>query len=181
MATSTKNRDVVWGDLFVDVKWHFGGDGKDGLQLAYRPGFSIPVGDENDASSQAAGLGYWTISQALIASWLERRWVLGAEAGFLLPIGDRGEARGLGFGSFGAGYQLAPRFKPEIELNYLNEVFETDAESEVLAVTAGLVINPSDWIRLDLGLRRGIWGENVDQRVTGSVNVSFTFGSRNPP
>jgi hypothetical protein len=44
------------GDLFVDVKWHFHGDGVDRLQLAYRPGVLIPIGDADEANGQAPGL-----------------------------------------------------------------------------------------------------------------------------
>lgn len=165
------------GDLFLDFKWHFSGNGVDGLQLAYRPGLSIPIGSENEASAQAPGLGYWTINQALIATLLKQRWVAGFETGFLLPIGDRDDARGLGFGSVGVGYQVTARVKPQFELNYLRDFFDDNADSEILAATAGLIIHATDSFRLDLGLRRGIRGKNTDERLTGTVNLSFSFGS----
>jgi hypothetical protein len=63
-------------------------------------------------------------------------------------------------------------------LNYLRDVLEGGADREALAVTVGLVINAADAIRIDLGVRHGIWGENVDQRLTGTANVSMTFGGR---
>lgn len=48
-----ESRNRATSDLFVDVKWHFGGNAVDGLQLAYRPGLSIPIGSQDRASAQA--------------------------------------------------------------------------------------------------------------------------------
>ncbi len=165
-----------WGDLFADVKWRFHGNGADGLQVAYRPGLSIPVGKTDQDNAQSPGFGFWAMSQALLVTILEGRWVVGIETGFLLPLGDSGGTRGLGFGSVGGGYQVTRRLKPELELNYLRDFTSGDVDGEILAITAGLIVNSSPTTRIDLGVRHEIWGENVDQSLVGSVNVSVTFG-----
>ena len=37
----------------------------------------------------------------------------------------------------------------------------------------GVIVNVSSAVRLDVGLRRGVWGRNVDRRLTGSVKGIF--------
>jgi len=165
-----------FGDLFADVKWRFCGDGVRGIQLAYRPGLLIPFGEDDDGGDQAPGMGSWAARQALIATLLQRNWMLDLEISVLFPIDDRSGQDRLHNVSFGAGYQISKTVKPLIELQYVHDVLDGEPDGKVLAVTAGATVNATNSIRLDLGLRRGVWGRNVDQRLAGSVNLSFTFG-----
>ncbi|MFV1978343.1 MAG: transporter [Myxococcota bacterium] len=74
-ATDEPERSVTGlGDLFVNAKWRFYGEGDDGLHLAYQPGLSIPVGKHDDDKDLSPGLGFWTFDQRLIATLIERRW-----------------------------------------------------------------------------------------------------------
>ncbi len=170
------DRDVALGDLAVDVKWRFHGDGAgEGLHVAYRPGVWIPVG--RDEGEDAPGLGLWLLNQALVMTRAERRFVFGFEAGVSLPLGDGEGVHGFGFASAGASYRARGRVKPELELSYAREVLAGADDLRVLAATAGLIVNATDAVRIDVGLRYGVWTENSARYLTGSVNLAWTFGS----
>lgn len=175
IESGSRTREFGTGDLVLAAKWRFRGDGEsEGWHVAYRPGVSVPIGE--DEGPDAPGLGFWTLDQALVATLVRRRWVIGIEGGYLLPVGDRGRQRGLGFVSAGAGFQASPRAKPEIELSYASDFVAAEADPSVLAATAGLIVNASRAIRIDIGLRYGLWGEQTAQRLTATANLSWSFG-----
>jgi hypothetical protein len=163
------------GDLFVNVKWHFLGKGEDGLHLAYLPGLLIPIGEQDDDKLLSTGLGHWTLDQTLVATAIRGRWVGGADASFFLPFGDRNGARGFAIANLGAGYQLTPWFKPELELNYGYHVVHDADDRQVLAATAGAIFNLSNALRADLGLRHGLVGRNADRRFSVILSLLWTF------
>lgn len=163
------------GDLFVNVKWRFLGEGDEGLHLAYLPGLLMPVGEHDDGKQLSTGLGFWTFDQTLVATLIEGRWVGGADASFFLPFGDRDEARGFAIANLGGGYQLTPWFKPELELNYFYDVIAHADDRQVLAATAGAIFNLSDALRADLGVRHGLAGRNADRRVSVILSLLWTF------
>jgi hypothetical protein len=163
------------GDLFVNAKWRFFGEGDDGLHLAYQPGLSIPVGKHDDDKGLSPGLGFWTFGQTLIATLIERRWVGGVSASFFLPFGDRNGARGYASANVGLGYQLTPWLKPELELNYDREFATGRKDAEVVAATVGAIVNLSDVLRADLGFRHGFYGRNADRRLRVTASFHWTF------
>ncbi len=163
------------GDLLVDAKWRFYGEGESGLHLAYQPSLSIPIGKHDDDKSLSPGLGYWSFAQKLIATWIEDRWVGGATASFALPFGDRNGARGVASADLGLGYQITPWLKPEIELHYVHDFASGRKDTDVLAATAGAILKPSDALRVDLGLRHGFYGRNADRRISAIAKLVWAF------
>jgi hypothetical protein len=163
------------GDLFVNTKWRFFGEGDDGLHLAYQPGLSIPVGEHDDDKNLSPGLGFWAFDQSLIATLIEGRWVGGVSARFLLPLDDRDGARGFASANLGLGYQLTPWLKPELELNYDREFATGPEDAEVLAATFGVILNLSDALRADLGFRHVFYGRNADRRLSVTAAFLWTF------
>jgi hypothetical protein len=163
------------GDLFVNAKWRFYGEGDDGLHLAYQPGLSIPVGKQDDDKNLSPGLGFWTFDQSLIATLIEGRWVGGVSAGFFLPFGDRDGARGFASADLGLGYQLTPRLKPELELNYVREFATGRKDAEAIAATLGVILNLSDALRADLGFSHDFYGRNADRRLSVIADFLWTF------
>ena len=70
-----------------------------------------------------------------------------SDSPFVLPRGLFQIEGGASYGRRNEpGEDLTVQAFPAALLRFGLEVFEADAESEVLAVTAGLVINPSGWI-----------------------------------
>ena len=163
------------GDLFVNAKWRFFGEGDDGLHLAYQPGLSIPVGKHDDDKSLSPGLGLWTFDQRLIATLIEKRWVGGVSASFFLPFGDRNGARGFASANLGLGYQLTAWLKPELELNYDREFATGRKDAEVVAATVGAILNLSDALRVDLGFHHDFYGRNADRRLRVTAAFLWTF------
>jgi len=163
------------GDLFVNAKWRFYGEGDDGLHLAYQPDLSIPVGKHDDDKNLSPGLGFWTFDQRLVATLIERRWVGGVSASFFLPFGDRNGARGFASADLGLGYQLMPWLKPELELNYVREFSTGQKDAETVAATVGAIVNLSDALRADLGFRHDFYGRNADRRLSVTASFLWTF------
>jgi hypothetical protein len=163
------------GDLFVNAKWRFFGEGDDGLHLAYQPGLSIPVGKHDDDKNLSPGLGFWTFDQSLIATLIEGRWVGGISASFFLPFGDRNGARGFASADLGLGYQLTPWLKPELELNYVHDFASGQKDADAVAATLGVIWNLSDALRADLGFRHGFYGRNADRRLNVTASFLWTF------
>lgn len=161
------------GDLVVNAKWRFRGEGDRGLHLAWRPALTIPVG--NDAGPLAPGLGFWTLDQMLVATWIRERWVLGADAGVQVPVGDRDGARAFVLANLGAGYQLSSWLKPELELNFFHDFLADAADPQALVVTVGAILNPLERLRVDLGLRHGVYGRSADRQLSVTANLSWTF------
>jgi hypothetical protein len=163
------------GDLFVGAKWRFYGEGDDGLHLAYRPGLLIPVGEQDDDENLSPGLGFWMLDQTLVATLVKGRWVGGLDASAFIPLGDRNGARAFPTANLGLGYQLTPWLKPELELSYIHEFVVGPEDAEVLAATAGVILNLSDALRADLGVRHGFYGRDVDRRLSVSANLLWAF------
>jgi hypothetical protein len=73
------------------------------------------------------------------------------------------------------GYQPIPWLQPEAELNYARLFTRGAPDSHALAVTAGFVLPPADWITARLGGQQGISGRNADRTTDFRISIDWYF------
>ncbi len=76
---------------------------------------------------------------------------------------------------FAVGYQVTDWLQPEIEVSFVHEFVRRDRDAETFALTGGVILNPADGWRVDLGVTQGVWGRNADRVTAFTAVVSRTF------
>ncbi len=164
------------GDLDVSARYRFIQNEAYHLDVAYIGGFTIPTGTRNGEAHLGASQEFWSFNQTVVASKDWGRWTANIDAGFSLPIGDRkGAARGTFNADLASGYQLLPWLQPELELNYCHDFVSAADDSEVLAVTAGMVMPINQHLRVNAGIQQAFWGSNTDKTTVFSVAAKVAF------
>jgi len=163
-------------DLGVGLKWRFYHNEDLKLSLAYLPGLTLPVGRESDSDRLGPSQEFWSLDQKLALSKDWGRWTANADVGYSLPFGGkRGDARGTLESNLAVGYQLYDWLQPEVELNYAHDFVHKGHDSDLLAVTAGLVMPLSDRWRASVGVQQAIAGRNADRGTTGMFSLTFMW------
>ncbi|MER2520336.1 MAG: transporter [Bdellovibrionales bacterium] len=164
------------GDLDVRARYRFIQSEAYNLDVAYIGGLTIPTGTRSGDSRLGTSQEYWSLNQTVVASKDWGKWTANIDAGFALPFGDRkGAARGTFNSDLAGGYQALPWLQPELELNYSRDFISAADDSEVLAVTAGLVMPISERLRINTGIQQAFWGRNTDKTTTYSLAAKVAF------
>jgi len=169
-------RGESFTDLEVSGRYRFYHNQERHLELAYIAGVTIPTGSDSDRDEIGTSQEFWSFNQTLVATKDWGQWTLNGDIGFALPLGNkRHNARGTFNADLALGYQALPWLQPEVELNYSHDYLVDEDNAQTLAVTIGLVMPINDSLRVNVGIQRGVWGENADQATTVLAAVKFAF------
>jgi hypothetical protein len=165
-----------FGDLEISGRYRFYESKEHSLSLAYIGGFTLPTGSSSNREEIGTSQEFSSFNQTLVASKDWGKWTANADIGYALPFGDKREnARGTFNADAALGYQYLPWLQPELELNFGHDFLTDEKDSQVLAVTAGLVMPINDRLRVNLGVQQGLWGRNNDKETTLSVAAKLAF------
>jgi hypothetical protein len=165
-----------FGDLDLSGRYRFFESKELGLEFAYIAGFTIPTGSSSSRREIGTSQEFWSFNQTLVASKDWGKLTANADIGYALPMGDKREnARGTFNADVAVGYQVLPWLQPEIELNYGHDFLTDEEDSDLLAITAGLVMPITDRLRINLGMQQGVWGQNTDKATTLCAAVKLAF------
>lgn len=165
-----------FGDLDLSGRYRFFESKEQSLEFAYIAGLTIPTGSSSSREEIGTSQEFWSFNQTLVASKDWGKWTANADIGYALPFGDKREnARGTFNADVAIGYQVLPWLQPEVELNYGHDFLTDEEDSDVLAVTAGLVMPITDRLRVNLGMQQGVWGQNTDKATTLYAAVKLAF------
>lgn len=163
-------------DLSLGAKWNFFQSEDERFFLAYLPGVIIPTGDEGSDEELGPGQGFASFGNMLAFTAIFGQSNFNADIGYDMPFGeDRGTDRGLMVSDLALGYQIAPWFQPEIEINFEHHYQRKEVDGDLISATAGAILNLTDTFRLDLGVSQGIYGRNSLETTTLIVNASSTL------
>ena len=163
------------GDTEVGLKKLLHYDEDREFYLTYSQSVTIPTGKEGSVRDALGhSQEYWTLNQRLIATQFIDRWTWTWDFGYALPLGSkRNEERGTLDTNLAIGYHIRPWFQPEVELNYAHDFIDAGQDADVLAVTYGVVLLPSEKWRIGLGFQDAVAGRNTDDTTTGHVVVTY--------
>ncbi len=165
-----------FGDLDLSGRYRFFESKEHSLEFAYIAGLTIPTGSSSSRKEIGTSQEFWSFNQTLVASKDWGKWTANADIGYALPLGDKREnARGTFNADVAVGYQVLPWLQPEVELNYGHDFLTDEEDSDVLAVTAGLVMPITDRLRVNLGMQQGVWGQNADKATSLCAAVKLAF------
>jgi len=165
-----------FGDLDISGRYRFFQSEAHSLDLAYIGSLTIPTGSPSDQNELGSSQEYWSFNQTLVASKDWGKWTANTDIGYALPFGGkRSESRGTLNADFASGYQVLSWLQPEMELNYSHDFLADECDSDVIAITAGLVMPIHEAIRINTGLQQGIWGRNADKATTFSLALKLAF------
>ena len=163
-------------DLEFGAKWRFYHNDDLKLSLAYLPGLTIPIGRESNARHLGPSQEFWSFDQKLALSKDWGRWTADVDIGYSLPFGDkRDDARGTLESDIAVGYQLYDWLQPEVELNYAHDFVNKGDDSDLVAVTVGLVMPLSDYWRASMGVQQAVVGRNADCGTSAMFSLTFMW------
>jgi len=152
------------GDVLTEVKFPLGT--KSGWDLALKPGFSLPAGDE--AKSLGAGEGgAWIYG---IAGRVRGPWRIYLNAGYLYNRNSLEEEKNIFKGSAAAAYGFLPEWKVTAELA-VETNHEKNAVSHPVFCGWGGVWAPLQSLSLDAGLRVGLTRPAADLDLLGAITL----------
>lgn len=165
-----------FSDLELSARYRFFESKEQSLALAYIGGLTLATGSDSSREEIGTSQEFSSFNQALVVNKDWGKWTGNTDVGYALPFGDkRGNARGTFNADVAVGYQVLPWLQPELELNYSHDFLSDKESSEVLAVTAGLVMPINDRLRVNLGAQQGVWGRNNDKETTLTVACKLAF------
>ncbi len=165
-----------FGDLGLGGRYRFLNLEAEHLEMAWISGLTVPTGNDADNHDLGTSQEFWSWDNALAVSKDWGRWTANVAAGYSLPFGGkRRDARGTLTADAALGYQLFSWLQPEMELNYGHDLVAAGADSDCLAVTAGLVMPVTGRMRVNLGVQQGVWGRNADQATSLLCSVKVAF------
>ncbi|OGR52954.1 MAG: hypothetical protein A2049_04305 [Elusimicrobia bacterium GWA2_62_23] len=152
------------GDVLVEVKFPAGAGA--GWDLALKPGFSLPAGDE--AKSLGAGEGgAWVYG---IAGRASGPWQFYLNAGYLYNRNSLDEEKNILKGSAAAVYGFLPKWLVTAELAAETNP-EKDSVSHPVSSVFGLVWSPLPSLDLDAGVRFGLTKPADDMGLMGGITL----------
>ena len=164
------------GNLTVTAKWLFYQSNEMDLTVAWLPGFTAPVAGSASGENIAPGQDYWSLNNLLVLTHVDGRFNFNMDVGLFLPVGgDRGDQRVELIGDVAAGYQATPMIQVFAELNFGQATISGGADSANYAATAGVTLNVTDSMRIDLGLQTVVYGRNADRDRFWLANFSKTY------
>jgi hypothetical protein len=156
-------------DAAVGARWRFLSLAPQSLELALTADAVVPVGSPHTSTRVGMTQKYWSARGALVATKDLGRLTANGELAWAVPVsGDAGGLRSTAQANAALGYELWPGLQPELEANYQASV---GPGSQVLGVTAGLVVSFGDGYRVAGAVQRGVWGRNAVQ--TTSAVLAF--------
>ena len=157
-------------DLGLFAKWRFYNDEAAGLSMAYVPALTLPTGSRRVSDGFASLYN----GVALTKDWTDRL-TSDFDLGYSFPFGGpRDGYRGTLSADVALGYHVTQWLQPEVELNYGHD-FVRSGDSDLLAVTAGLIVCANDHLRLGVGVQQGIAGRNADKSTALLTSLAIMF------
>lgn len=152
------------GDALLEAK--FQAAGKSGWNLALKPGFSLPAGDE--AKSLGAGKGgVWVYA---IAGKTIGPWQVYLNAGFILNRNSIGEEMNILKASAAALLKVHPKLLAAAGLDAATNKDKTSSSNPVTSVF-GLVWSPCPTLDLDAGLKLGLTRAAVSEGLVAGLTL----------
>jgi hypothetical protein len=140
-------------DVELSAKWRCYDDPESGLSIAYVPALALPTGNH-------------TVSDRLTSDF---------DLGYAFAFGGRREGYRCTLSADAAlGYHVTQWLQPEIELNYAHD-FVRGGDSDVLAVTAGLIVCANAHVRLGVGVQHAVAGRNADRSTAVMGNLALVY------
>jgi hypothetical protein len=157
-------------DVELSAKWRCYDDPESGLSIAYVPALALPTG--NHTVSDRFAILYNGV--ALSKDWTDRL-TSDFDLGYAFAFGGRREGYRCTLSADAAlGYHVTQWLQPEIELNYAHD-FVRGGDSDVLAVTAGLIVCANAHVRLGVGVQHAVAGRNADRSTAVMGNLALVY------
>lgn len=134
------------------------------------PSLALPTGNRNVSDRFTSLYNGIAVSK----DWTDRL-TSNLDIGYACALGGHREGyRGTLSANAALGYHVTEWLQPEIELNYSHDLAR-GGDSDLLAVTAGLIICASDHVRVGVGVQQGVAGRNADQSTALLACVALTY------
>jgi len=178
--TITVDEDDVVADrlgiLLAGIKWVIHRSVREDRFFSLVPRFSAPFGARGEDRELAPGQDYWSVGGVFVYTAIGDRYNVSVDLGYDAAVGGkRADNQGALVLDFAWGYQATRRIQPEIEINYVNGLVVRAPNAEGLGITAGLILNLTPSIRLDLGFQRIVRGRITSEASAFLSNLSWTF------
>lgn len=158
-----------WKDVEVGSKIEIYRKDESEFIFTYAPSVVIPSGRESREDRLGPGEDSTIINQRLILTKNIGHWSFDLDSGYALPVGARKGARGTLDTNAALGYQIFNWLQPEMEFHYAHDFVSEDYDSDVFAMTWGVVMPIHEKVRISSGVQQVLAGKNTDQTTTFSV------------
>jgi len=160
--------------LPVNFKWRFYESKKHKVSFVYVPGFTIPTGPVERWNQVGVVQTYASFDETLALTKNWDRWTLSADSGYSLPFGARRQNnRGALTSNVALGYQVHRHLQPEVEINYKHRFYDSAADSNAFAMTAGLLAPFYPRMLLMAGVQQVLFGNNTDRDLLVKTAIKF--------
>ncbi len=173
---SAPHRGLGLTDGSVGARWRFLNLPEQALELAVTGDVVVPIGLSGTSDHVGLSQEFWSARGALVATKDFGAITTNAELAFAAPVsGGAGGLQSITQASAAVGYQLTPSLQPELELSYGYSAMAGAPDSQVLAVTAGVVSPFGAGHRVITGIQYAVWGRNTIQTTAGVVSFKTGF------
>ncbi len=167
--STSPNHGNGWNDVEVGSKIEiFRSQARDFI-LTYAPSVVIPSGREGRDDRLAPGGDSTVFNQRAIVTKSWNRISTDLDFGYGILAGNRKGNRGTADVNFALGYQVFRWLQPEMEFHYAHDFMKAENDSDLFAMTWGVVMPLHERIRIATGVQQGLAGKNADQATTFSI------------
>ncbi|MCX5869645.1 MAG: transporter [Deltaproteobacteria bacterium] len=155
-------------DTLVEVKWGFYEN--NGLNLALKPGLTLPIGDDG----KGLGSGKTAYSLFFITSTAIDQWAVHLNLGYIQNDNTIDEKKDLWHASLASTVTLNKQFTAVGDLGVeSNPDPLADADADPVFFLAGFIYTLSDGLSLDCGFKYGINNSETDYTVLAGITWKF--------
>lgn len=162
------------GDVTINTKYNFFANAVH--YLSFVPAVLIPTGGVSNERELGPGQDYWSLDPMLAYTYVNDAFTGGSDIGYSIPLGhEREDQRGIFFTDLAAGYQVSDLFQPIAELNFAQEYVVGQPNPYTFGITAGVILNVNESLRIDLGVSQTLFGRLSDNTTAFLLNLSWTY------
>jgi hypothetical protein len=153
-------------DISLEAKWRF--YEKDGLSLAFKPGVSLPTGNEE----KGLGTGKTGYQAFMIGSSEAAPWAFHANLGYIRNENNANEEKNIWHASLAATCEIVKGFQIVGNIG-IERNPDKEAHNDPAFVIGGVVYSVSENFDIDFGVKYGLTSSETDWSMMAGITFKF--------
>ncbi len=154
------------GDLSLEAKWRF--YEKEGLSFAFKPGFTIPTGDEE----KGLGAGRPTYHLLFVATEQMKPWEFDVNVGYLYNENSVGERKNIWSASLDGQLEVLKNLKLVLDAGVATNP-DSSSNTPPVFILGGLIWSLRENLDIGMGVKGGLTKPETDIAVRGGITWRF--------
>lgn len=162
-------------NLNASFRWRFWQDEVEGRSLAFATGPAFNADLQRNGDNYQVNGTFLAWQQSLLFRQDFDPFVANLEVYYSFPLRPSDTTFRQFSTNMGLGWNANDWLLPVVELNYSSVTPAVNDPIESLSVTGGLILKPTDWWQVSLGVQRSVAGRNTENYTSFTVGTSVSF------